>query len=223
MPNNGPFPSKEDPLFNYVKIVIALLLASATRFGLSTVRQTALTNALNLYTAAYNRAANKTTRTKNDILDRNTAKKALIDLLRATFKDIPASALTPGDRTTLNLLERSVATPKGAPTTKPVILSVGADNRLQHSISFVDEATPNSKAKPANVLGCEVWCAVGVAAAPPADTKNYRFLALDTATPYVATFDSADGGKIVWYILRWINPRGQTGPWSTAEGAVIRP
>ena len=32
--------------------------------------------------------------------------------------------------------------------------------RLQHTIHFADEATPTSKAKPAGVMGAEVWVKV---------------------------------------------------------------
>ena len=43
----------------------------------------------------------------------------------------------------------------------------------------------------------------------------------DSATPYVAEFDNTDAGKTVWYIMRWKNTRGETGPWSFPLSAKV--
>ena len=45
--------------------------------------------------------------------------------------------------------------------------------------------------------------------------------AAEAATPYVAVFDGADGGKTVWYMLRWKSARGETGPWSFPLSAKV--
>jgi hypothetical protein len=41
-----------------------------------------------------------------------------------------------------------------------------------------------------------------------------RVVALDTRTPYTLAFAGADGGKNANYLLRWVNPAGEKGPWS---------
>ena len=58
--------------------------------------------------------------------------------------------------------------------------------------------------------GCEIWCAIS----PAATIADASYLATDTATPYLATFDAADAGKPAHYFLRWVNTRNQPGPWS---------
>jgi hypothetical protein len=40
-------------------------------------------------------------------------------------------------------------------------------------------------------------------------------------TPYTTDFDGADGGKQAHYMLRWVNTRGETGPWSETATAMI--
>ena len=40
-------------------------------------------------------------------------------------------------------------------------------------------------------------------------------------TPYTAEFDGADGGKQAHYMLRWVDTRGETGPWSETATATI--
>ncbi len=59
------------------------------------------------------------------------------------------------------------------------------------------------------------------AATPPVDPSELTFLAVDTRTPYTTDFDGSDGGKQAHYMLRWVNTRGETGPWSETATAMI--
>jgi hypothetical protein len=106
----------------------------------------------------------------------------------------------------------------GEPTTRP-IATIDTSQRLQHTISFVDELTPGNRAKPAGVTGCELWVKIGGVA--PTDPSELNYLATDTRTPYTAVFDGADGGKIAYYMLRWVNRRGDRGPWSQTVAGTI--
>ena len=47
------------------------------------------------------------------------------------------------------------------------------------------------------------------------------FVALDTRTPYTLDFAASDGGKNANYLLRWVNPAGEKGPWSETATATI--
>lgn len=82
------------------------------------------------------------------------------------------------------------------------------------TIHFSDSATPNSKAKPTGVHGCEIWAKVG-------DAIDYSYLATDTKTPYIATYTQAEAGKRVSYRLRWVNTSGETGPFGAACSGMI--
>ena len=99
------------------------------------------------------------------------------------------------------------------------VAQVDTGQRLRHAISFADETTPNSRAEPEAVRGCEIWVKVGDPA--PAGPSELTFLALDTASPYVAEYDGGDGGKTARYMLRWANSRGEQGPWSQTVSATI--
>jgi len=46
-------------------------------------------------------------------------------------------------------------------------------------------------------------------------------MALDTRTPYTLDFDGPDGGKNAHYMLRWVNTKGEKGPWSETATATI--
>jgi hypothetical protein len=109
-------------------------------------------------------------------------------------------------------------TPVGPPSTRPV-LQADTSQRQQIGIAFVDEGTPTSKAKPAGVSGCEIWVKLG--GAPPADLSECDYLATDTRTPYVASFDGAQANQTAHFIGRWISTRNEPGPLSETLSATV--
>ena len=109
-------------------------------------------------------------------------------------------------------------TPVGPPTSRPVV-TVDTAQRLQHTVGFADETTLTSRAKPAGVRGAQIWVKIGDP--PPTDPNELTFLATDTRTPYLASFDGADANKVAHYMLRWESTRGETGPWSETASATI--
>lgn len=122
------------------------------------------------------------------------------------------------DRQLLGMNVRSTSrTAVAAPTSRPVA-TVDTSQRLQHTVSFVDENTPSSRAKPAGASGCEVWMKIGAA---PTDPSELTYLATDTRTPYTVVFEGADAGKVANYMLRWVNSRAERGPWSQTVSATI--
>lgn len=104
------------------------------------------------------------------------------------------------------------------PTTRPVLI-LDTSERFRHTVNFADEGTPTEKAKPAGVMGCELRVFVG--ATPPADPLDYDFAALDTKTPQIWEFDPADAGQLAHWVARWVNTRGEQGPWSDTVSATV--
>lgn len=206
--------SRHDWLENFQ----AFLTANAPALG-STAPEAAAIHALWLeYEAAYvdvipkenaYRAALDTLATKED---------ALVSQVRSLAAEIQVdSAVTDATRTGAGLpIRKTTRTASAVPTTRPVG-EVDTSQRLQHTISFRDEGAVG-KAKPEGVRGCEIWAVI---CAGPASVSDARYLATDTATPYVATFDAADAGKSVHYFLRWVNTRNEAGPWSVTVTATI--
>jgi hypothetical protein len=142
------------------------------------------------------------------------------DLVRGLVARIQVHpTVTDAHRSGLGITVRSsTRTAVGAPDTKP-IATVDTSQRLQHTINFVDETTPNSRGKPEGVQGCEIW--VKVDGPPPTDPGELRYLATDTRTPYVAAYDGSQAGKIAHYMVRWVSTRGDAGPWSQTVSATI--
>lgn len=150
-------------------------------------------------------------------------KQAAIDAAKALVRPLAqriqsSNTVLDSHRHSLGLNVRSTTrTAVAVPTTRPVA-TIDTSQRLQHTISFVDEQTPGNRKKPDGVMGCEVWIKIGT---PPTDPSELTYLATDTKTPYTAVFDGADAGKLVSYMLRWVNRRGERGPWSQTVSATI--
>ena len=141
-------------------------------------------------------------------------------LIRALVRRLQASpSVSDAEREALGItVPDSGATAAATPTTRP-LCQVDTSQRLRHTIDFTDESTPTRKAKPAGAMGAEIWVKIG--APPPVDPSELTFLAVDTRTPYTTDFDGSDGGKQAHYMLRWVNTRGETGPWSETATATI--
>ena len=144
----------------------------------------------------------------------------LESLIRALVRRLQASSsVSDAEREALGITVPDLgAAAAASPSTRP-ICQVDTSQRLRHTIDFTDESTPTRKAKPAGVMGAEIWVKIGPT--PPVDPSELTFLAVDTRTPYTTDFDGADGGKQAHYMLRWVNTRGETGPWSETATATI--
>lgn len=81
------------------------------------------------------------------------------------------------------------------------------------------KATPTSRAKPAGVIGREIWVKFGDPV--PTDASQCQILALDTATPCVGDLDGDKAGQRAHYVLHWITTRGDKGPCSETVSATI--
>lgn len=120
------------------------------------------------------------------------------------------------------------STPAPAPSSRPLAL-VESGQRLTHQLRLVDESTPTRRARPAGVLGAEVW--VKLVAPPHADQpaptdpardpSSFTFLTMTTKPSFRAEFKAGEGGKAAVYMARWVNTRGEKGPWSEVTTATV--
>ena len=69
------------------------------------------------------------------------------------------------------------------------------------------------------MAACEIREQIGGTA--PLNPNTMSMLAMETRFPYRADFEPGDVGKTVWFALRWINTRGEHGPWSQIYPATV--
>lgn len=129
---------------------------------------------------------------------------------------------TNADRAEMGITVRDTSpTPAPAPSSRPLAL-VESGQRLTHQLRLVDESTPTRRARPAGVLGAEVWVKLVDADTPaPTDPAALEFLTLTTRPSFRADFKPGEGGKTAVYMARWVNTRGEKGPWSEVTTATV--
>lgn len=155
---------------------------------------------------------------------KDVSRDALESLIRVLVRQLQASGdVDNSERAALGITVPDTirTTAAGGISTRPVGV-VDTSQRLRHEIRFTDEATPTRRAKPAGIMGCEIWVKVAaVGEAPPASADELSFISMDTASPYIVEYDGADGGKTAHYMLRWVKSSGEKGPWSETISATI--
>ena len=129
---------------------------------------------------------------------------------------------TNADRAEMGITVRDTSpTPAPAPSSRPLAL-VESGQRLTHQLRLVDESTPTRRARPAGVLGAEVWVKLVDADQPaPTDPAALTFLTMTTKPSFRAEFKAGEGGKTAVYMARWVNTRGEKGPWSEITTATV--
>ena len=212
-PADAAFDTWATNFVNYVLANFAALGLGAGDIAAVGTAHPAWTAAYTAHTAAQ-AAAQAARQTKDD------ARSTLETAIRSLTRSLQASAsVDDTERQALGItVPDTVGTPAAVPATRPVV-TVDTGQRLRHVIAFADEATPTRKAKPAGVMGVEIWVKIGDP--PPTDPNELTFLSVDTRTPYTAEYAGADGGKTAHYMLRWVNTRGDKGPWSETASATI--
>lgn len=109
-------------------------------------------------------------------------------------------------------------TPSPNPETAPLVMRIDY-TRLRHTIHFCDKETPNRRAKPFGMEGCEIWHYIGDAM--PNSEKDFRYVETARKTPLRIDYKMEDAGKKVFYLLRWKSKNGERGGWSETVEATI--
>ncbi|HEX8521468.1 MAG TPA: hypothetical protein VF669_04370 [Tepidisphaeraceae bacterium] len=217
-------PSREDAFVIWAQTFSAYVSAHAVALGLLAGDATALGTLLTNFVNAKDLTDDPATRTPVGQTAKAVAKAALIADIRSLAKRIQANpAVTAQQKTALGLpIHNATPTPTPVPATQPQVSFVGF--RLGAiDIAIVDSLTPQKKARPVGTIGAEVYSFV--IAAPnqtvPDDLEQWRFEGLATKNSYTLDFDSADGGKEVVIVARWINRKGEAGPTSVPVTAQV--
>jgi len=218
--HSDPIPRKDVDFHHWLLPFAAYLAANGLGMGLKPLTLAALANGVAAWQTAYAATTNPATVTRTDVTLKNAARTALVARLRPLIRQIQADPATTNDlRTTLGLhIPGRAYTRAAVPATSPQ-LQLDTGQRLEHIIEIKDAASPYSKAKPAKVKGCKLYCQVGGAA--PADEHGMTLLEVVTKSPYIVRFAGAQAGQIAYYRARWVNRHNEAGPLSDLVSAII--
>jgi hypothetical protein len=182
-----------------------------------------LQQALNIWISAYPSHIAAQAAAEGSRQAKDAARAALEKQIRPITNFVQGyPATTNAARAEMGITVRDTSpSPAPAPSSRPLAL-VESGQRLTHQLRLVDESTPTRRARPAGVLGAEVWVKLVDADQPaPTDPAALTFLTMTTNPSFRAEFKAGEGGKTAVYMARWVNTRGEKGPWSDVTTATV--
>ncbi len=215
-------PRNDAEFSNWLANFISYIAAHLDQLKLTPDDLAALQSKQTGWTTAYADHQAAQTAAESACRHKDDCRKEAESLLRRITQQLQSNPiLTDSQRSALGItIRQGQRTRVAVPTTRPVG-RVQKSDRFRHVIHFVDEETLNRRAKPEGVFGCEIWVKLGDA--PPIDPdKELKFLGTNTSAPFEVSYRGEDAGKTAHYMLRWVNKRGKTGPWSATVSAIIQ-
>jgi hypothetical protein len=158
---------------------------------------------------------------KNAIIvaEKNAARTTLVGLIRGLVNfRLKNPVITDAQRIAMGLhVHDTTPTTIPAPTSRPELdIDVLDVRRLK--VVFHDMGSA-SKAKPYGVNGAVILYAV--LDTPPASPAALTRSVLATHTPFTLEFTEEERGKTVYVAICWQNEKGEKGPWSEIESAIV--
>jgi hypothetical protein len=175
----------------------------------------------NAFKAALDVVENPDKRTNVAIRAKNVARREVEKTVRQLVRQYltPNPALTDTERERLGIpIHKTTRTPAPVATSFPDF-DIDTSMIRRVTIHFYDQGKKKTKAKPEGQHGAEIRYAI--LSAPPTKVSNLNNSGFDTHTPFTLEFEEDERGKTLYMALRWENTRGDKGPWSRIEEAII--
>jgi hypothetical protein len=223
MSNSDYLPRKDKDLLAWVTNFLAILASILPRIEFPAEVHARLTTLLNTFRTKLGIAEAPATRTKAAVKDKNLARDALEKETRQAIKEHLNfnHLVTEVDRENLGLpIYKTTRDPSPVATTYP---AGRADTSMLRRITihFADQSDgeETARAKPVGQHGAEIRWAISDT--PIVDVEDLTHSSFDTRTPFTLEFKGHERGKTIYFCLCWENTRGEKGPWSPIESAII--
>lgn len=216
-------PSRDVDLVPWADNFSTLLTANPSLYGVTAGDASTVAAVVTAWDNAYSVATNPSTRTPATIAAKDSAKGAMLPILRLYAQSIKANAgVTNENKVALGIhIDDAGPTPIPPPSTQALI---GLKNQfhLQMALDIRDISTPTSRAKPVGSIGALLFRKVTALVDPtPTDPTTADFDGVFTRNIVNQSFDAGDVGKRCTFWARWTNAKGEEGPWSSAFSQVI--
>ncbi|MFN3167227.1 MAG: hypothetical protein ACE37H_09220 [Phycisphaeraceae bacterium] len=205
-------PVKDADLLTWSQNFLDRLGADPAGYGLTVEQAAAYGTAQSAYADAFALANQSTTRTPASVQAKNTARVALVTLIRELVDICQAwPGMTNDKRAELQITVRdNTPTPVPVPEEAPNIdiLSVSGYTIMLR----LHNGDSTSRAKPEGVKGATLFSFVGDA--PPTDLSAWKFEGNVTTTTRLAVTvpGTVAAGSKVWLTSFWFNTRAESGP-----------
>ncbi|OAV67115.1 hypothetical protein Barb6XT_01633 [Bacteroidales bacterium Barb6XT] len=204
-------PSKDQDWDNWIYNLIEKAQKYKSTFNIPEKVLTDLVAGRFAWSTTYISTLNPATRTPKLIQAKIAARKALEGLARDLVQGylVHSKEMTDEIRVDFDLrIPRSHSTiPRPSTAPSLAVHSIG-----HYEVEVVLSTEPEGyHGKPEGVSGYQLWTKDGD---PPVRPENRKFFGDYSNTRQVISFDSDAAGLSLTFIARWLNAKGQTGPWS---------
>jgi hypothetical protein len=214
-------PTREQDLVDLCEKWTAILgdTAKITAYGWDQTECAEISSKINRFLTA--RSAYETDDSSAKRLEKDEAKGETVDAMRDFAnssirynKKMPdADKLLMGIRPT-----DTTPTTHPAPASQPETVVENTTNHFEHKIKALNRGR-NDTSKPADAYGVRYgWQVGGEKPASGADLPKTKF---SRKTSHIVTHTESDKAKTAYYATCYENGKGDTGPWSPVEEAVI--
>lgn len=159
-------------------------------------------------------------RTRAAVREKNNARRDYEAVLRPFIQGqiMHNPKVTNADRGNMSLpaYDRT-PTPAAVPKSRPE-LDIDFSKIARHTLRVRDSDSKGT-GRPAHVAGFEIWRRIGGHTEPT--LKEMHLVGQATRSPHTLEYDWAYRAQPVWYALRWVNTRGEKGPWGEFISAII--
>jgi hypothetical protein len=220
MNNSDYIPTQDGKFLEWVKFLFAYIVTHASSWGLLPSTWADILIEITDYENAYNISQNPN-RGKADVKAKNDARNKLKKSVRQFVKEYLEynSVISDTEREQMGLpVHKTTRTPspiaKDAPDSDVDTSVLG-----RVTIHFFEQGSNHKKGKPDGQHGAEIcWIVSDV---PLTKWSDLTHSAIDTNSPFTLEFENDQRGKTVYFALRWENTRGEKGPWSNIQNAII--
>lgn len=215
---NDYIPKKDSELLLWGTNFTGIVAAYAGKWTIDTGTVTDLQDAMTAYDMNL-KIADGPNRNKVNVERKNVSRAVFVSKVRALVNyQLKNPVISDADRLMLGLrIHDKTPSTLPVPTEIPA-LGIEVHNPRQLSIVFRN-ADSESKAKPYGVNGAVI--VYGLPDTPPAKQSDLPRNVLATRTPHILEFEETERGRTVYIAICWQNEKGQKGPWSDMEQAIV--
>ena len=215
-------PKSDASLHIWQDSFISTLEQKAVEWGIPTKEIDHIKEKQSNWITAYTKSCKNENATTSDFLSRYFAREKLKKAIRPIIAEwiTGNTNITDCDFHKLGLRHpsseyRLVPIPTSAP-----IGIIDFSKKYKHSIHYCDQNIAFKTARPAGVVGCEIYIKIGGCA--PKEISELTYVGVCETSPFEIQFEINQRDSFVYYWLRWINKNGECGPWSETISSMVK-
>jgi hypothetical protein len=220
MAHHDYMPRGDLKALDWMRIFRNGIVKDPPRYGLTTGDGEGIARVVNDFETAYDLATDEATRTKGSIVDKNDARATAEHLCRLYTVRIKGNrGVADGDKLVIGVRPVNLGRrPMRPPSTFPLLKLLGM-TPCAHHLAISDSSTPERAARPYGAIGLQLFIARSDRRSAP--LGEARLEGVHTRSPMTIAFTHKDDGLIATYHARWMNAKGEPGPWSHSLSARI--